>query len=263
MSAPIIITVPKFIPISPGPVHKVLEPVKSKTLDECDASKGRKRRLDHLSWEEKIQRKKLKNRVAAQTSRDRKKAKMDEMEITIKALSQQTEILQNKCDSLQAINESLSDKNRDLEKQMEQLRNQVKELQDKSNQNGTTTPANVADIVGSESSVINRSAVSNYPLPKGLESESTKYSHKDRTVALWRIIALCLLYKSCSKISTQGGLKNLPKAYLQISPETWRTTLQKAAMSLPKIQAVQSDCLDQWWGPQQNSWNPAKIAIHA
>ncbi|KAG5678543.1 hypothetical protein PVAND_008210 [Polypedilum vanderplanki] len=44
---------------------------------------GRKRKLDHLTQEEKVQRKKLKNRVAAQTSRDRKKKQMEEMLITI------------------------------------------------------------------------------------------------------------------------------------------------------------------------------------
>lgn len=269
MSGPIIITVPKYVAISPGPIQRVLEPAVA--TDFCykdDNSKGRKRRLDHLTWDEKIQRKKLKNRVAAQTSRDRKKAKMDEMEITIKLLSQKTDVLKNKCDSLQAINESLLSRNHDLEKQLEQLQGQMKELQNNSsNKSGTissTKSDNVSGFVGFESSDLNRSAVSNtYPLPKGLESKSTKSKHNDSTVALWKIIALCLLYKTCSKISTQKDWKNLPKAYLQISPQNWKTVLQQAALLLPKVQAAQSDCLDQWWGPQQSSWNPAKIAVTA
>ncbi|KOX71001.1 X-box-binding protein 1 [Melipona quadrifasciata] len=55
--------------------------------------RGKKRRLDHLTWEEKLQRKKLKNRVAAQTSRDRKKAKLDELEETVRTLREQNESL--------------------------------------------------------------------------------------------------------------------------------------------------------------------------
>ncbi|XP_017051625.2 LOW QUALITY PROTEIN: uncharacterized protein LOC108095172 [Drosophila ficusphila] len=90
--------------------------------------KAKKRRLDHLTWEEKVQRKKLKNRVAAQTSRDRKKARMEEMDYEIKELTDKTEILQNKCDSLQAINESLLAKNHKLDSELELLRQELAEL---------------------------------------------------------------------------------------------------------------------------------------
>ncbi|KAH8271612.1 hypothetical protein KR018_011126 [Drosophila ironensis] len=117
--------------------------------------KAKKRRLDHLTWEEKVQRKKLKNRVAAQTSRDRKKARMEEMEFEIKELTDKTEILQNKCDSLQAINESLLAKNHKLDSELELMRQEMAELkqhqqqqmqqmsQSSSNTSRyTTTPAN-------------------------------------------------------------------------------------------------------------------------
>ncbi|CAB0001229.1 unnamed protein product [Nesidiocoris tenuis] len=46
----------------------------------------KRRRLDYLSPEEKARRKKLKNREAAQTSRDKKKAYVTRLEETIKAL---------------------------------------------------------------------------------------------------------------------------------------------------------------------------------
>ncbi|KAI4502243.1 hypothetical protein M0802_002925 [Mischocyttarus mexicanus] len=61
--------------------------------DVCCNVRGKKRRLDHLTWEEKLQRKKLKNRVAAQTSRDRKKAKLDELEEMVRVLSQRNNVL--------------------------------------------------------------------------------------------------------------------------------------------------------------------------
>ncbi|CAH0406660.1 unnamed protein product [Chilo suppressalis] len=100
MSAPIIITVPNN--------YLTVDEVDSKVvMDVPPPPPSRKRRLDHLSWEEKMQRKKLKNRVAAQTSRDRKKAKMDEMEFQIKKLVEANERLTSEVSSLKALNERL------------------------------------------------------------------------------------------------------------------------------------------------------------
>ena len=42
--------------------------------------------LDHLSPEEKLMRRKLKNRVAAQNARDKKRVKMEEMELELKRI---------------------------------------------------------------------------------------------------------------------------------------------------------------------------------
>ncbi|CAK9822768.1 X-box-binding protein 1 [Anthophora retusa] len=81
--------------------------------------RGKKRRLDHLTWEEKLQRKKLKNRVAAQTSRDRKKAKLDELEETVKALREQNELLSQECVMLRSQNEILVTETKRLRKDRE------------------------------------------------------------------------------------------------------------------------------------------------
>ncbi|XP_043255637.1 LOW QUALITY PROTEIN: transcriptional activator hacA [Colletes gigas] len=78
--------------------------------------RGKKRRLDHLTWEEKLQRKKLKNRVAAQTSRDRKKAKLDELEDTVRTLREQNDLLMQECTVLRSQNELLVTETKRLRK---------------------------------------------------------------------------------------------------------------------------------------------------
>ncbi|GBP26190.1 X-box-binding protein 1 [Eumeta japonica] len=100
MSAPIIITLPNNYLVDSGD-----------TVGDVPPTPTRKRRLDHLTWEEKMQRKKLKNRVAAQTSRDRKKAKMDDMERRIEQLEEAKERLSEEVASLRALNERLVNEN--------------------------------------------------------------------------------------------------------------------------------------------------------
>lgn len=53
MSAPILITVPKYVSI---PNKNGMPVSSSESVDEFLIC-GKKRRLDHLSWEEKLQRK--------------------------------------------------------------------------------------------------------------------------------------------------------------------------------------------------------------
>lgn len=70
-------------------------------------TKRKRQRLDHLSQDEKLVRRKLKNRVAAQSARDRKKARMDELELVLEELSKERA-------ALIASNEALAERNRAL-----------------------------------------------------------------------------------------------------------------------------------------------------
>ncbi|KAM7343595.1 LOW QUALITY PROTEIN: X box binding protein 1 [Cochliomyia hominivorax] len=234
---------------------------KGAATSETQAPKGKKRRLDHLTWEEKVQRKKLKNRVAAQTSRDRKKARMEEMEHEIHDLTEKTQILVNKCESLQAINDSLLEKNQKLDLEVEILRQQLQELQKQQQQHKTVT------CVGCES-LLNGSAVSNNtdPLPQGSNLKDSQSSQETLAVlklkqqlkksvtvsSLWRVIALCLLYKICSYPTSKStkersmmqslmpeSWKNLPKACLPISQQTWKQAIERAMRLLPKLQGTE------------------------
>ncbi|XP_072381895.1 LOW QUALITY PROTEIN: uncharacterized protein Xbp1 [Diabrotica undecimpunctata] len=81
---------------------------------DSDIPKTKKRKLDHLTWEEKLQRKKLKNRVAAQTSRDRKKAKMEQMEQALQQLFVKNESLLVECKNLKLANQKLQQENTEL-----------------------------------------------------------------------------------------------------------------------------------------------------
>lgn len=80
--------------------------------------------LDHLSPEEKLMRRKLKNRVAAQNARDKKRVKMEEMEIELKRIKAHAKALEQKNAKLVSENERLSAENIDLRQSRTVLRGQ-------------------------------------------------------------------------------------------------------------------------------------------
>lgn len=63
----------------------------SDNLSQCHSQtnkpKRKREKLDHLSFEEKMNRRKMKNRISAQSARDRKKLKMNDLETKIQILS--------------------------------------------------------------------------------------------------------------------------------------------------------------------------------
>jgi X box-binding protein 1 len=212
---------------------------------------------------------KLKNRVAAQTSRDRKKAKMDDMDLTIQQQADKITALEAKCNRLAQEKTAIATKYEDLEHRFEELKQQF-EAQSKTTAAGATKVTVETRSIGSSTNELYGSAASNCnPLPKGtnpLELQSILRASRttkdtDMAASLMKIIALCLLYKTCSKTSTLESWKSLPKVYSQMSPQSWKMVLEKAAHRMPRMAAPQSDCLNQWWGPQQSSWNPAKISV--
>lgn len=82
------------------------------TIEEDEMHPGRKRRrLDNLNVEERILRRKLKNRVAAQTARDRKKAHMDDLEITIQRIEKENKFLKKSNEELRSQVHQLSESN--------------------------------------------------------------------------------------------------------------------------------------------------------
>lgn len=281
---------------------KVLIPriQKDSSVSDCSSSDvtirtastpGRKRKLDHLSVEEKIQRKKLKNRVAAQTSRDRKKKQMEEMVVMIEKYEKEISHWKTKFNQMQTKYEKVEKENRKLKaNQLSHNNNNIKDIVKKDivahsiPEEHKYTRSFVEDTKSEDrcvDSVIIKTegpAASSEPLQKVMmmNTESTqkspkKYSqHKMNEVkALLKVVLLCLLYKNSSKTSTcNSTLKNLQKVLSLNSTPTSKQILQWAIAQMPKKKATNSSCLDQWWtsnclGPQNREWNPPKIVIEA
>merc|ERR1712226_1004181 len=80
-----------------------------------DSKAVRKRaNLDHLSSDEKLMRRKLKNRVAAQSARDKKRVKMEDMEGDLERLKAHAKALETRNAQLGSENERLVAKNDQL-----------------------------------------------------------------------------------------------------------------------------------------------------
>merc|ERR1712045_909295 len=107
---------------SPSPPKDLLLDIKEEQNEENEAPARKRANLDHLSPEERMMRRKLKNRVAAQTARDKKKAATDSME---KQLADVQARLQ---ESLEA-NAQLLKTNTQLQMENASLQQQNNELQ--------------------------------------------------------------------------------------------------------------------------------------
>lgn len=215
-----------------------------KSEDLSSAPRAKKRRLDHLTWEEKVQRKKLKNRVAAQTSRDRKKAKMEEMEQALQELFYKNEELMKECKELRNANKRLTEENSQLHKQ-------------KCNCSCNQTRPVEYDVEKQGS------AASSVPLPKGSDTYSATALKTQTVTALWKIVLACLLYQTCSMNSTKTSTltlwSNLHRASYKISPLIWKQLLKKQIVKNQTI--IEKTINSQWWGRHQKNWNPVDVAV--
>ncbi|XP_050665904.1 X-box-binding protein 1 [Leptidea sinapis] len=215
MSAPIIITVPNnYLRVDNGDSQVV--------VDVSPAPPSRKRRLDHLSWEEKMQRKKLKNRVAAQTSRDRKKARMDEMETKIQQFMDVNDRLIKEVENLKAMNERLLSENATLRSE--------------------AAARTVAEA----------------PRPAASRPQQ-KEGPPSAIHAARLLVAMCLLSQTSSHTSS---LMNTLTPSINLQTPSSKKLMQVLQNRLKMNQSGKiENALKQlkWWGPHQSMWNPVEV----
>ncbi|XP_033748659.1 X-box-binding protein 1-like [Pecten maximus] len=219
------IKTPKTIVINTAPnKSNVLELPQSTNLSTAvmeglfeDSEGGgpkKRRRLTHLTSDEKMMRRKLKNRVAAQTARDRKKDLMSSLE------SQLAKIMEE--------NKKLLKENITLKNQSGALMQENSHLKERL---GSVSPCK-------PESEYPGSAVLFAPLP---QEQARTQSHSTMHLATSYLIAsLCLTL--CSRM-TQSQKKEV-SLLIHHQPS-------------PSSKPSQQHNLVQWWGPQQQSWNPS------
>merc|ERR1719186_2094373 len=110
---------------SPSPPKDLLLDIKEEQNEDHEAPARKRANLDHLSPEERLMRRKLKNRVAAQTARDKKKAQTDEMETVIDQLRADRQRMLEENSRLQAVNTQLQLDNATLQQENTELKTRL------------------------------------------------------------------------------------------------------------------------------------------
>lgn len=226
----IIITAPVVPKLSP--VAKMADEMEIYEEMDTDGGPRKRRRLNHLSPDERAMRRKLKNRVAAQVARDRKKARMDELEEMIAQLEQENQKLRSENLSLNSRQETLSNENNSLRSRL----------------NLPTAPSapSANAVAPGQSLLVKQDVRSNF------ESAALDVVplQKEPACAL-KISTHCLAWMMTASLIC--CLASCSKSKMVASQQTTSPLLPVAP-----LKPAQNSLHPAWWGPQQQSWNPSK-----
>ncbi|XP_033118791.1 X-box-binding protein 1-like [Anneissia japonica] len=189
----------------------------------------KRQRLTHLTTEQKLARRKLKNRVAAQTARDRKKDYVTTIEEKFSNILQENQRLLKENETLKARSDVLENENQELKACLKLFlsSNSV----DKQKVLDSTSVV-VKEEVGSP-----ESAVLNAPLP---QVQIQQLSMLFTTILMWSLMSFFnLSNSSMPRPQRQTQIVSKPEKSQQLTLPT---------QNPPVV----------WWGAHQKTWNPSK-----
>ncbi|GFO07622.1 X-box-binding protein 1-like [Plakobranchus ocellatus] len=220
-----------MIKMSPRkPEFSLLDPVDFDSDDStCSGAPKKRRRLTHLSPDEKLLRRKLKNRVAAQTARDRKKALMTELEERVAKLEEENKLLKRQNVSLKEASSNLMKENAELKSRL--------------SDDPQTTIKTETDT--------SRSAAPAVPLQK--EQVQILSRWMAQYLAFMITLSLVISSASCKSLPRMPNVNNRKRKQLHPSRRVSQEDAEGKDPSSPECPAPPL----LWWGSHQRSWNPS------
>jgi X box-binding protein 1 len=209
----------------------------------------KRRRLTNLSPEEKMIRRKLKNRVAAQTARDRKKQKMSELEDALAAMEAENRKLQAENDLLKRSTSTLSRENVQLKERLQAPLVKVVAVPREKQQVMQAETAQPCGIVVTEKLSEPESAVLSGPQQQELARTIFSLATTQYLSVAFLIVSLmhCMTFwTSSTKVSASHS-------------QSTKTEDNSTCPSTPphSMQSPHNPSLPPWWGSHQRNWNPS------
>ncbi|XP_005102484.1 X-box-binding protein 1 [Aplysia californica] len=193
----------------------------------------KRRRLTHLSPDEKMLRRKLKNRVAAQTARDRKKALMQELEEKVAQLEEENKLLRRQNVSLKETSSSLAKENASLKSRL-------------------TDPVPTSIKTESEPP---RSAAPAVPLQKEQVQNLSRWLAQ--YCAFVMMLSLMISSGCYKSLQTSESASNRKRKQLRPSR---RVSVEEELVVKQEVEVKEEPTEPPhvaWWGSHQQSWNPS------
>jgi X box-binding protein 1 len=206
----------------------------------------KRRRLTNLTPEEKMMRRKLKNRVAAQTARDRKKQRMCELEEALAIMEAENRKLQAENTSLKVSTNSLSRENHELKQRLDT----PVILEEESEEPSVDGEISAAAVV-----------VATGKLPEPESAALSCPQQKDQARAILSLATtyyLCTAFMIISLMQCFTLWTNMSKVS---ASKSIREEMIPGQKNSPTVSLQSRTSLDPlvppWWGSHQRNWNPS------